>query len=62
MEDIDSAKQTQAVDMWLSIMKPLGAKWLVGLFNYIKVCPDIISNDFVKVKSVTLPIFYDVYR
>ena len=34
------------VDLRLSVMKPLGAKWLVDLFDYLKGKPDIIKNGF----------------
>ena len=27
----------QPVDLQMSIMKPLGAKWMMGLYDYIKV-------------------------
>ena len=36
----------EPVDLRLSVMKPLGAKWLVELHDYIKGKPDIIKNGF----------------
>ena len=33
-------------DLRLSIVKPLGAKWMVDLFNYIKQKPEIVCNGF----------------
>jgi len=33
-----------AVDLRFSRMKPLGAKWLVDLFDYLKGKPEIIKN------------------
>ena len=36
------------VDMRMSIMKPLGAKWLVATTDYIKTHPAIIINGFKK--------------
>ena len=34
------------VDLWLSVMKPLGAKWLISFFNYIADRPHIVFNGF----------------
>ena len=39
-------KPRQPVDLHLSVVKPLGAKWLVDLFDYIKTKPEIIRNGF----------------
>ena len=30
----------------LSVIKPLGAQWLICLYNYFKENPDIIRNGF----------------
>ena len=30
----------------MSVVKPLGAKWLIGMFDYMKANPDIIINGF----------------
>ena len=38
----------QQVDLRLNVVKPLGAKWMVELFDYLKSKPDIISNGFKK--------------
>ena len=38
----------QQVDLRLNAVKPLGAKWMVELFDYLKSKPDIISNGFKK--------------
>ena len=38
----------QQVDLRLNVVKPLGAKWMVELFDYIKSKPDVISNGFKK--------------
>ena len=40
--------QQQPVDMRLSIMKPLGAKWLISLYDYLCRNPSIIVNGFIK--------------
>ena len=34
------------VDIRMSVLKPLGAKWLVEMHNYIKENSDIIKNGF----------------
>ena len=36
----------QPVDMRLIIMKPLGARWIVALYDYFKLHPNIIVNGF----------------
>ena len=39
-------KEQKPVDLRLSVMKPLGAKWLIKLFNYLKANNGIIINGF----------------
>ena len=34
------------VDLKLSIMKPLGAQWMIKQYNYLKSKPDIVQNGF----------------
>ena len=34
------------VNLRMSIMKPLGARWLVSLYDYLKEHPSIIENGF----------------
>ena len=34
------------VDLRLSIVKPLGAKWMVNFYNYIQTKPDVVKNGF----------------
>ena len=34
------------IDLKSSIMKPLGAAWMVNAYEYIKEKPDIIKNGF----------------
>jgi hypothetical protein len=36
----------QPVDLRLSVMKPIGAKWLIDMFDYFKAQPNIIKNGF----------------
>ena len=45
----DSVTATQPVDMKLSIMKPIGAKWMIEAFDYIQSHPDMIRNGFKNV-------------
>ena len=39
-----SARVTEPVDLRLSLMKPIGAKWLIELYDYLKSKPEIICN------------------
>ena len=41
-------EDTQQVDMRLNIMKPLGAHWLVALYDYICANPTFVVNGFSK--------------
>ena len=34
------------VDLRLSVMKPLGAKWMMSFFEYMKTRPSIVFNGF----------------
>ena len=36
----------QPVDLRMSIVKPLGAKWMISLYDYMKSKPNIIKNGF----------------
>ena len=45
---LEGKLQKQQVDLRLDVVKPLGAKWMVELFDYIKSKPDVISNGFKK--------------
>ena len=36
----------QPVDLRLSVVKPLGAKWMIQLFDHFKAHPDVIKNGF----------------
>ena len=38
--------QVDPVDLWLSIVKPLGARWMVKVYDYMKSNPEIIRNGF----------------
>ena len=54
---LGGTKPRQPVDLRLSVVKPLGAKWLVDLFDYMKTKPEIIRNGFKEagiLKNATL--------
>ena len=34
------------VDLRFSVIKPIGAQWVIELYNYLKEHPNIISNGF----------------
>ena len=38
--------QVDPVDLRLSIVKPLGARWMVKVYDYMKSNPEIIRNGF----------------
>ena len=42
----EGASQISPVDLRMSIMKPLGARWLVSLYDYIKEHNSLILNGF----------------
>ena len=39
-------KPMQSIDLQLSVVKPLGARWMISLYDYFKAKPDIIKNGF----------------
>ena len=45
-DQLDDDTQPQEVDMRLSVMKPLGARWLVALYDFICANPTFIVNGF----------------
>ena len=45
-KQIDGQDEVTPVDLRLSIMKPIGAKWIIELHDYLKTKPDIIINGF----------------
>lgn len=42
----DTGKEIEPVDMRLSIVKPIAAKWMIDLYNYLIAHPQIIKNGF----------------
>ena len=43
---LDEKLEKEAIDLRLSVMKPLGAKWIIELYDYLKGKPDVIKNGF----------------
>ena len=41
---LNGTKAKEPVDLHLSVIKPLGAEWLVNLYDYMKTKPEIIRN------------------
>ena len=54
---LNSTKAKEPVDLCLRVVKPLGAKWLVDMYDYMKTKPEIIRNGFKEIgilESATL--------
>ena len=47
--EVERDVEKKMIDLRLSIMKPLGAKWLVYMYDYFKSKPEIIMNGFKSV-------------
>ena len=47
-QQLQRGKETalQPVDLRMSVVKPLGARWMMNLYDYMKLKPDIIRNGF----------------
>ena len=45
-EQRKSVAESKPVDLRLSIMKPLGASWMVNVYDHIKSRPDMIKGAF----------------
>ena len=43
---IQGGTKVEPVDLRMSVVKPLGAKWMLKLYDYSKAHPDIIQNGF----------------
>ena len=43
---IEDSTEIKPVDLKMSIVKPLGAKWMIKLYEYFKLHPEIIKNGF----------------
>ena len=45
-ENLKNGKVNESIDLKMSVVKPLSAKWMLGLYDYMKSKPDIIRNGF----------------
>lgn len=43
---LNKKESVNPVSLQMAVVKPLGAKWLIGLYEYFKSKPDIIINGF----------------
>ena len=46
--EMQDSSTIQPVDLSLAVVKPLGARWMIKLFDYMKQNPNIIRNGFNK--------------
>ncbi len=44
--DLADGGTEKLVDLRLSVVKPLGAQWLIDVYDYMKSKPEIIVNGF----------------
>ena len=51
----DGGTTNEPVDLWLSIVKPISARWLVNLYDYLVSKPDIIKNGFKSAGNFFIP-------
>ena len=56
-QQLKGAKAVQPVDLKLSVMKPLGAKWMIKLFDHFCARPEVIVNGFraAGIKNIIMP-------
>jgi len=45
-DQLQGNREVTSVDLRLSVVKPLGTRWLICLYDYFKQNPDIIWNGF----------------
>ena len=50
-DQLQGNNETTSVNLRLTIVKPLGAQWLISLCDYYKGKPDIVSNGFRSIKD-----------
>ena len=43
---LQAGSTVEAVDLRMAVVKPLSAKWMIALYDYLKSKPDIIKNGF----------------
>ena len=66
---LNGTKAKEPIDLCLSIVKPLVAKWLVDLYDYMKTKPEIIRNGFKEIgilesaiaNGLLLPLSSEIY-
>jgi hypothetical protein len=46
LKQLDEGADPKPVDLRSSLMKPLGARWLISLYDYLKEHNSIIVNGF----------------
>ena len=51
-DQILDGKKAEPVDLRMSVVKPLGARWMLKLYGYFKAHPEIIQNGF-KASGIT---------
>ena len=47
---LNEGKETEGVDLKLSVIRPLGAKWIVAAHDLIKNNSDLVKNGFQKLE------------
>ena len=45
-EQVQGLSEKKPVDLRLTAVKSLGAKWLQGVYDYLKAKPEIVRNGF----------------
>ena len=45
-KQLEEGKAVASIDLKMSVVKPLGVKWLIGLYEYMESHRDIIKNGF----------------
>ncbi len=45
-QQLDKGAEISPVDLKMSTMKPVGARWLVSLYDYLKENSSVIKNGF----------------
>ena len=57
----DEKQEVEPVDLRLSVVKPLGAKWMIELFDHFKQHPEIIRNVF-SAAGISDCLNYDIHK
>ena len=43
---LQAGSSVEPIDLRMAVVKPLSAKWMIALYDYLKSKPDIINNGF----------------